>query len=69
MLLISACRLVMLYICGKFREIISNGIKAIEWTQFLYDKIQREKFRKNAAEASVVNLCTSSGHALYLCQV
>ena len=34
-LLISACRLVMLYICAKFHEIISNGIKVIEWTKFL----------------------------------
>ena len=34
-LLISACRLVMLYIYAKFHEIISNGIKVIEWTQFL----------------------------------
>ena len=39
--LISACRLVMLYICAKFREKISNGIKVIEWTQFLYGKLQR----------------------------
>ena len=31
----------MLYICAKFREIISNGIKVIEWTQFLYGKLQR----------------------------
>ena len=37
-LLISACLLVMLYICAKFHEIISNGIKVIEWTQFLYGK-------------------------------
>ena len=35
LLLISACRLVMLYISAKFREIISNGNKVIEWTQFL----------------------------------
>ena len=34
-LLISARRLVMLYICAKFHEIISNGIKVIEWIQFL----------------------------------
>ena len=34
-LLISACPLVMLYIYAKFHEIISNGIKVIEWTQFL----------------------------------
>ena len=34
--LISACRLVILYICAKFHEIISNGIKVIVWTRFLY---------------------------------
>ena len=41
MLLISACHLVMLYICAKFHEIILNGIKDIEQTQFLYGKLQR----------------------------
>ena len=41
MLLISACRLVMLYICAKFHEIILNSIKDIERTQFLYGKLQR----------------------------
>ena len=41
MLLISACRLVMLYICAKFHEIISNGIKVIEWTRFLKGILQR----------------------------
>ena len=30
-----ACHLDMLYIYAKFHEIISNGIKVIEWTQFL----------------------------------
>ena len=35
-LLISACRMVMLYISTKFCDIISNGIKVIEWTRFLY---------------------------------
>ena len=35
MLLISACRLVMLYICAKFREIISNGIKVMERTRMI----------------------------------
>ena len=34
--LISARRLVTLYICAKFREIISNSIKVIEQTRFLY---------------------------------
>ena len=41
MLLISACHLVMLYICAKFHEIILNGIKVIERTRFLYGKLQR----------------------------
>ena len=41
LLLISARRLVMLYISTKFCEIISNGIKVIEWTQFHYWKLQR----------------------------
>ena len=40
-ILISACRLVMLYICAKFHEIILNGIKVIERTRFLYWKLQR----------------------------
>ena len=40
MLLTSARRLVMFYICAKFHEIISNGIKVIERTQFLYGKLQ-----------------------------
>ena len=34
--LISVRRLVMLYISTKFCEIISNGIKVIEGTRFLY---------------------------------
>ena len=33
--LISACRLIMLYICAKFREIILNGIKVIERTRMI----------------------------------
>ena len=41
MLLISACHLVMLYICAEFHEIILNGIKVIERTRFLYGKLQR----------------------------
>ena len=41
MLLISAHCLVMLYICAKFHEIISNSINVIEWTKFLKGKLQR----------------------------
>ena len=38
---LSAPRQVMLYISTKFCDIITNGIKVIERTQFLYWKIQR----------------------------
>ena len=38
---ISARRLVMLYISTKFCEIISNGIKVIERTRFIYWKLQK----------------------------
>ena len=41
LLLISARRLIMLCISTKFCEIILNGIKVIEWTGFLYGKLQR----------------------------
>ena len=58
---ISACRMVMLYICAKFHEIILNGIKVIEWTRFLYRKFQRGIIPQN--------LCTSFGHVLYFYQV
>ena len=60
----------MLCISTKFCDIISNGIKVIERTQFLYWKIQRGIIPpKMLVVATVVNLCMSSGHALYLCQV
>ena len=70
MLLISACHLAMFYICAKFHEIILKGIKDIERTQFLYWKITKgNNSAKNVVGATVVNLCMSSGQALYLCQV
>ena len=70
MLFISARRLAMLYICAKLHEIILNGIKVKERTRFLYGKLQRGIIpQKNVGGVTVVYLCTSSGHALYLCQV
>ena len=70
MLLISARRLVILYICAKFHEIILNGIKVIERTGFLYGKLQKGNISaKNVGGVTVVNLRMSSDHALYLCQV
>ena len=60
----------MLYISTKFCEIISNGIKVIERTPFLHRKITKgNNSAKNVGGVNVVNLCMSSGHTLYLCQV
>ena len=70
LLLISARRLIMLYISTKFCEIISNGNKVIEWTGFPILKITKgNNSAKNVGGVTVVNLCTSSGHALYFYQV
>ena len=71
LLLISARRLIMLYISTKFCEIISNGIKVLEWvdrTSIL--KITKgNNSAKNVGGVTVVNICTTSGHALYFYQV
>ena len=56
----------MLYISMNFCEIISNDIKVIERTLFLYGKLQRGIItQKNVGGVIVVNLCRLSGHALY----
>ena len=60
----------MLHVCAKFREIILNGIKVIEWTQFLYNgKLQRGIIPQNLGGVIVVYLSKPSGHALYFYQV
>ena len=78
--LISARRLVMLYISTKFCEIISNGIKSYRADTISIPKISKgnNSANKSAAgiawcpataltssEVTVLNLCTSSSHALY----
>ena len=60
----------MLYICAKFREIISNGIKNYRVDTISIRKIIKENnSAKNLGGVIVVNLCTLSGHALYFYQV
>ena len=60
----------MLYICANFHEITLNGIKVIDRKRFLYEKLQRIiNFAKNVGGVNIVNLCKSSGHAFYLCQL
>ena len=66
LLLISACRLVMLYMCAKFREIISNPYHSYKVDTISILKITKgNNSTKNAGGVIVVNLCTSSCHALY----
>ena len=65
-LLISACRLVMLYIATKFCKIISNSIKV---SGPILKITKGNNSAKNAGGVTVVNLCTASGHALYFCHV
>ena len=68
--LISAKWLVMLYICTKFRENISKRYQSYRADTISILKITKENnSAKNVGRATVVNLCMSSGHALYLCQV
>ena len=60
----------MLYISTKFREIFSNGIKVKRVDMIYILKITKWiNSAKNVGGVTVVNLCTLSGHALYLCQI
>ena len=59
----------MLYICAKFCEISSNGIKLIERTDFYTENYKGNNSAENVGGVTVLNLCTLSGHALYFCQV
>ena len=59
----------MLYISTKFCEIISNGINVIVDTISILKITKGNNSAKNVGGVTVVNLCTSSGHALYFYQV
>ena len=60
----------MLYMSTKFYEIILNCIKSYRADTISILKITKgHNPAKNVVGPTVVNLCTSSGHALYLFQV
>ena len=59
----------MLYISTKFYEIISNGISYRADLISILKITKGNNSAKNVGGVTVVNLCMSSGHALYLCQV
>ena len=69
MLLISARRLVMLYICAKFHEIILNGISYRADRISILKITKGNNSAKNVGGVTVVYLCTLSGHALYIYHV
>ena len=69
MLLISARCLVILYICTKFHEIISNGISYRADTISIGKITKGNNSARNVGGVTVVYLCTSSNHALYFYHV
>ena len=58
----------MLYISTKFCEIISNGISYRADTISILKITKGNNSAKNVGGVTVVNLCTSSDHALYFYQ-
>ena len=55
----------MLYICTKFREIISGGIK-VRADMISIRKITKgNNYAKNVDGVTIFKLCMLSGHALY----
>ena len=70
MLLISARRLVMRYICAKFHEINLERYQSYRADMISIRKITKgNNSAKNVGGVTVVYLCTPSGHALYFYQV
>ena len=70
LLLISARRLIMLYISTKFCEIISKRYQSYRVDTISILKIAKgNNSAKNVGGVTVLYLCTSSGHALYFYQV
>ena len=73
-LICSACCMMVLYICMKLRENITNGIRVMERTRvhgrngwFQYSKGNNSKSRKSKPMAHV--FCTLSDGALHWCEV
>ena len=60
----------MLYISTKFCDIISKRYQSYRVNTISIRKITKgNNSIKNVGGVNVINLCMSSGHALYLCQV
>ena len=60
----------MLYICAKFHEKNLERYQSYRVDTISIGKITKgNNSAKNAGGATVINLCVSSGHALYFYQV
>ena len=59
----------MLYISTKFGEIIEQYQSYRADTISILKITKGNNSAKNVGGVNIVNLCTSSGHALYLCQL
>ena len=72
----SARPLMVLYICVKFCENITNGIRVMEWTR-VHGRIgyvqcsegNNSKSRRTNVMVYMYMFCTSSHGALHLCEV
>ena len=68
----SAHCLIMTYICTKFHDEIWNGFEVIEQTlgyKLTIRNKQRAIIVRTESKVTILFLCTSSDHALYLCKV
>ena len=65
LLLSSACRLVMLYILPSFVKLYRRVSKLYADTISILKITKGNNSAKDVGGVTVVNLCTSSGHALY----
>ena len=59
----------MHYISNKFCKIILNVIKVQSRHDFITENYKGNNSAKYVGGVTMVNLCKSSSHALYLCQV
>ena len=59
----------MLYIVPSFVKLSLMVSKLLSGHDFYTEITKGNNSAKNVGGATVVNLCMSSGHALYLCQV
>ena len=66
--------IMMIYICTKFQENISNSFQVTEWTQKYYrnhyfQSSKGHNSKSRLTRVTVLVFCTLSHNALHLCEV